>query len=72
MQFVNRTKLQTSMLERGLKIKDLSEELCLTYSGTYAKVKGLRDFNESEMIALNRLFGKDIFFLDKFGCKMKQ
>jgi len=72
MQFVNRMKLQTSMLERGFKIKDIAEELCITYSGAYAKIKGERDFNENELVVLDRLFGSDIFFLDYVGAKMKQ
>lgn len=64
MQFVNRTKLQTSMLERGLKIKDIAEELCVKYSCAYNKIKGFRDFNENELVVINRLFGSDVFFLD--------
>jgi len=64
MQFVNRTKLQTSMIERGLKIKDIAEELCVAYSCAYNKVKGYRDFNENELVVLDRLFGEDVFFLN--------
>lgn len=62
MQFVNRTKLQSMMIEQGFKIKDVAEELCITYSSAYNKVKGIRDFNENELFVIGRLFGSTVFF----------
>lgn len=64
MQFVNRSELQASMARNGFKIKDIAEELCITYSGAYNKIKGYRDFSESELFTICRLFGTDVFFLD--------
>lgn len=64
MKFVNRNQLEVEMTKLGLKTRDLAEELCITYSGAYEKVKGRRNFNEHEICVLARLFGTSIFFLD--------
>ena len=64
MQFVNRTELQAIMVRNGFKIKDIAEELCISYGCAYNKVKGIRDFGENELFVLGRLFGSSIFFLD--------
>ena len=50
------------MVERGMSIKDLAEELCITYAGAYNKVRLNRDFKENEIFILFTLFGKDVFF----------
>lgn len=72
MQFVNRSELQASMTRSGFKIKDLAEELCITYSGAYNKVKGYRDFSENELFIICRLFGTGVFFLDTPVRKMRK
>jgi len=71
MQFVNRTKLQSMMIEQGFKIKDVAEELCISYTSAYNKVKGIRDFNENELFVIGRLFGSGVFFLDTPVIKMR-
>lgn len=71
MQFVNRTELQASMTRNGFKIKDIAEELCVSYSCAYAKIKGIRDFNENELFIIHRLFGSSVFFLDSPAIKMR-
>jgi len=72
MQFVNRNKLLVRMTENGLKNKDVAEELCLTYSGFYSKIKGTREFTENEIYVLARMFGHDIFYLDNDARKMRK
>lgn len=62
LKIINRTKLQSLMVERGMSIADLAEELCITYAGAYNKVRKNRDFSEKEIYILFTLFGKDVFF----------
>ena len=40
MKFVDRTKLKVALVESGMSIKDLAEELCISYGGAYYKLKG--------------------------------
>lgn len=72
MKFVNRNQLEVEMTRLGLKTRDLAEELCITYSGAYEKIKGRRNFNEHEICVLASLFGSSIFFLDFKGNKKKK
>ena len=71
MKFVDRTKLQCELVAHGLTIKDLGDELCLTYTGVYNKVKGFREFKENEIFVLYSLFGDSIFFLDTAGSGLR-
>lgn len=64
MKFVDRTKLKIKLIESGMSIKDLADELCITYAGLYNKLSNNRDFNENEIFVLDKLFGKDVFFMD--------
>lgn len=61
MQFVDRTKLQIKMFERGFKTKDLADLLDITYTGVYNKLNKNRDFSENELCILSKTFGNDIF-----------
>jgi len=63
MQFVNRTKLVAIMAARGMKRKDLAQELCITPANLTLKIKGVRMFQEREIVCLREIFGTDIFFL---------
>lgn len=69
MQFINRTKLQVALVEHGMKIKDLADELCITYPACWNKVHGHREFNENDMYVLSHLFGTVIFCLSEVGSK---
>lgn len=71
MKFVDRTKLQCELISRGMTIKDLAEELCLTYTGVYNKIKGFREFKENEIFVLFSLFGESVFFLDTAGSELR-
>lgn len=62
MQFINRTKLVSIMAARGMKRKELAQELDITPANLTMKIKGSRMFNEYEISVLNSLFGSDIFF----------
>lgn len=64
MKFVDRTKLQVALIESGMSIKDLAEELCISYGGAYHKIKGYREFTENEIFTLSSLFGTKVFFMD--------
>ena len=50
------------MVENGLSIRDMAEELCITYAGAYNKIRKNRDFSEDEIYVLFSMFGKDVFF----------
>lgn len=63
MQFVNRAKLVAMMAARGMKRKELAEELCITPANLTLKIKGVRMFSEREIYCLYCVFGSDIFFL---------
>ena len=63
MQFVNRTKLVAIMAARGMKRKDLAQELCITPANLTLKIKGVRQFQEREIVCLRDIFGTDIFLL---------
>lgn len=71
MKVVNRTQLKMKMVEADLTYKDLAAELSLSYQGLYQKIKGKRDFNESEIFKLSQLFGHDIFFLDSGAINLR-
>jgi len=63
MQFVNRTRLMAIMAAQGMKKKELAEELSITPQNLTLKIKGTRDFKESEISVLRGIFGVNIFFL---------
>ena len=63
MQLINRTKLVAILAARGIKRKELAQELCVTPANLTLKIKGVRMFTEREIVCLLRLFGTDIFFL---------
>lgn len=71
MKVVNRTKLQSLMVEQGLSIKDIAEELCITYQGAYNKIRKNRDFSENEIYSLYLLFGSALFFDTLNDSKMR-
>jgi hypothetical protein len=64
MQYVNRTKLLAEMASRGMKRKQLAQELCITPSNLTLKIKGERVFNEREIACINALFGAGVFVFD--------
>ena len=61
MQYVNRTKLVAVMAARGMKRKELAQEMCITPAKLTLKIKGVRMFAEREIACLRDLFGDGIF-----------
>lgn len=70
MQFVNRSKLQGILAERHILKKDLADDLCITHTCLSLKLKGVRNFNETEIAVLASIFGSSIFFLDSSDTKL--
>lgn len=45
-------------------MKDLANELSVSYQCVYNKVKKNRDFSENDIYVIYRLFGSDVFYFD--------
>lgn len=72
MKLVDRTKLQSVMVERGLSIKDIAAEIGLTYSAAYAKIRQNRDFSENEICILLNTLNTNCFLYDVMPTKRKR
>lgn len=61
MNYVDRDKVKIEMVKRGISKKQLANDMCITYSALYNKLVRMRDFSETEICMLKKLFGRDIF-----------
>lgn len=65
MNYVNREKLRRELFAKDVSVTDLAKKLGITRQSFYIKLKGKRDFKEDEIVILEGIFGKGIFFDNK-------
>lgn len=61
MKYIDRNKLNIELVKRGISKKQLANDMCITYSALYNKLVYMRDFSETEICILKKMFGDEIF-----------
>ena len=61
MEFIDRDKLKIEMIKHGVSLKQLANDMCISYQALYNKMTRATNFSEPEICILKTKFGSGIF-----------
>ena len=64
--FFNSNRLKESLIERGVMLKEVSDNLGITYRSLSNKFKGITEFKLSEILSICKTYEIDVYELIDF------